>query len=412
MIDAGLPVPSGAVLTTTFFTPWFDAIKASATWTELTESRPEEWEPLCRELKHSVPLLSLTVTQQDALDALLRVLDVPGDEARFAVRSSSPDEDLTAASFAGGYETRLGVHPDELEDAVRHCFASSLDVRVLTYKKAHGFDVLSPRIAVIVQRQIDSDIAGIAFSLNPGTNDYDEAVIEANWGLGTSVVEGVVSPDHFVVDKVTCQVVDESLGAKNVSVWLDADRGTVQREGHKSADRTLTDAQIRELTGVLCRIEKLYDAPIDIEWAYADERLHVLQARPITTYVPLPAEMITRPGERRWLYADAALSKGLTTNAPLSPLGLDNMKSMFSAILESWIGPLNRDVAPEDALFFFAGSRMYMNYSSIMCLAGPEKLARSAAPTDALMAQILTGIDAGQYRAARRPLSARCWPLT
>lgn len=409
MTDGGLPVPPGAVLATTFFAPWFDAIKSSATWAQLTEAAPEDWEPLCSALKNCVNFLPLTATQQGNLDEVLRGIDVPNVDVRFAVRSSSPEEDLTAASFAGGYETRLGVHPDDLEGAVRECFASSLDVRVLTYKKTLGFDVWSPRIAVIVQRQIDSDIAGVAFSLNPVTNDYDEAVIESNWGLGTSVVEGLVSPDHFVVDKVTCQVVVERPGAKHVSVWLDADRGTVQREGHRSADRTLTDAQLRELTGILCRIEDLYDAPIDIEWAYADGTLYVLQARPITTYVPLPAEMVTRPGERRRLYADAALSKGLTTNTPLSPLGLDNMKSMFSTILESWVGPFNRDVAPEDALFFFAGSRMYMNYSNIMRLAGPEKLARSAAPTDALMAQILTGIDARRYRAAKRPawVSAR-----
>lgn len=67
------------------------------------------------------------------------------------------------------------MRPDDLESAVRHCFASSLDVRVLTYKKEHGFDVWSPRIAVIVQRQLDSEVAGVAFSLNPVTNDYDEA---------------------------------------------------------------------------------------------------------------------------------------------------------------------------------------------------------------------------------------------
>ncbi|MGY6587292.1 MAG: PEP/pyruvate-binding domain-containing protein [Wenzhouxiangella sp.] len=403
MINAGLSVPPGAVLTTAFFAPWFEAIKASATWRKLLESTPEEWEPLCRALKDSVPSLPLTVTQEDTLEALLRDLDVRSNDVRFAVRSSSPEEDMTAVSFAGVYETRLGVHPDDLEGAVRDCFASSLDVRLLMYKKAHGFDVLSPRIAVIVQRQIASDISGVAFSLNPLTNDYDEAVIEANRGLGTSVVEGLVTPDRFVVDKVTYEVVDESLGAKEVSVWLDTDRGTTQRNEHRSASRTLSDAQLRELTQNLCRIEELHHVPIDIEWAYSNGKLYILQGRPITTFVPLPEEMVTRPGERRRLYADAALSKGLTTNAPLSPMGLDNMKSIFMAVLESWVGPLKRDVAPEDALFFFAGSRMYMNYSNILWLASPKKLARSAAPTDALMAQTLTNIDAKRYRAAKRP---------
>lgn len=403
LAEAGFAVPSGAVLTTTFFAPWFDGIKASATWSRLIETSPEEWAPLCSMLKERVPSLPIIATQREALDAALRALAVPNDDVRFAVRSSSPEEDLATASFAGSYETSLGVRPDDLEDAVRLCFASSLDARVLTYKREHRLDVGSPRIAVIVQRQIESDIAGVAFSLNPVTNDYDEAVIDANWGLGTTVVEGRVSPDHFVVSKIDGHVVEETRGAKQASVWLDAGGGIVERKEGRSADRTLTDAQLRELTDVVCRIEALYDAPIDIEWAYARGRLHVLQARPITRYVPLPAEMRTQPGEPRRLYADAALSRGLTTNAPISTLGLDNLASLFTTIIESWAGPLGRDVSPADALFFYAGSRMYINYSNMMWLASPKRLARNTAPTDALMAEILASVDVKQYRARTRP---------
>lgn len=403
MAEARFPVPSGVVLTTAFFTPWYDAIKASATWTQLTESAPGEWASLCSTLKSSAESLPLTVSQQSALDAVLRILDLPGDGVCVAVRSSSPEEDLTSASFAGGYETRLGVQPDDLAGAVRYCFASSLDARVLMYKTAHGFDPWSPRIAVIVQRQIVSDVAGVGFSLNPVTNDYDEAVIEANWGLGTSVVEGLVSPDHFVVDKPTGRVKEKTEGSKSFSVWLDPNGGTVERKAVRSANRTLTDAQLGEVTEVICRIEKLYNAPVDIEWAYADGTLHVLQARPITTYVPLPVEMLTRPGERRRLYADAALSKGMTTNEPLSSMGLDHMESLFSAMLESWVGPLNSDGSPKDAMFFFAGCRMYVNYSSVLWLASPGKLAKSAAPTDALMARILANVNREHYRTEKRP---------
>jgi rifampicin phosphotransferase len=403
MSEAGLPVPSGAVLTTRFFDPWFDTIRTSTPWIRLTEVTPQEWTPHCDALKELAQVLPLTAIQREALATLRR--DLVGSRAKLclAVRSSSPDEDLASASFAGGYETRLGVHPNDLEDAIRHCFASTFDVRVLTYKAQHGFDLWSPRIAIIVQRQVDSDVAGVGFSLNPVTNDYDEAVIASNWGLGTSVVEGQVSPDHFVVDKVDRQVVQETLGAKQGSVWLDPGGGTVERGAYRCTDRTLTDAQIDELTAMICRIEDLYGMPVDIEWTYAEGELHILQARPITRYVPLPAEMLTRPGERRRLYADAALSKGMTTNAPISPLGLDSLKSLFSGILEFWVGPMNRNPPPEDALIFFAGGRMYMNYSNMMWLASSPKLARSAAPTDALMAQILASVDDSQYRAAERP---------
>ena len=400
MVEAGLPVPSGAVLTTEFFGPWFDEIQASAAWAALADATADKWATLCNELKGLCLALRLTAAQRQSLEDLRKNLAALGDDVLFAVRSSSPEEDLASASFAGGYETRLGVRPADLDDAVRHCFASSLDERVLVYKKEHGFDVLSPRIAVVVQQQIDSEVAGVGFSLNPLTNDYDEAVIDANWGLGESVVAGLVSPDHFIVDKVGRQVVNKKLGAKQVSIWLAPDGGTIERKGHRSAELTLSDAQLGELTDMMCRIEELYEKPTDIEWAYAGDQLHVLQARPLTTYVPLPPEMVTKPGERRRLYVDAALSKGLTINAPISPMGLDWMEGLISSVLEELVGT---DVIPEEGLFFNAGGRFYMNLSNMMWLASPKALSKNSAYTDALMAEILANVDAKRYRAATRP---------
>ena len=400
MVEAGLPVPSGAVLTTEFFGPWFDEIQASAAWAALADATADKWATLCNELKGLCLALRLTAAQRQSLEDLRKNLAALGDDVLFAVRSSSPEEDLASASFAGGYETRLGVRPADLDDAVRHCFASSLDERVLVYKKEHGFDVLSPRIAVVVQQQIDSEVAGVGFSLNPLTNDYDEAVIDANWGLGESVVAGLVSPDHFIVDKVGRQVVNKKLGAKQVSIWLAPDGGTIERKGHRSAELTLSDAQLGKLTDMMCRIEELYEKPMDIEWAYAGDQLHVLQARPLTTYVPLPPEMVTKPGERRRLYVDAALSKGLTINAPISPMGLDWMQGLISPVLEELVGT---DVIPEEGLFFNAGGRFYMNLSNMMWVASPKAMSKNSAYTDALMAEILANVDAKRYRAATRP---------
>lgn len=114
MAEAGLLVPPGAVLTTAFFAPWYETLKSSAAWIELAEATPDDWTSLCcSQLKTRGRTLPLTRTQHDALDALLRDLPVSSDEMRFAVRSFSPEEDLTSASFAGLYETRLGVCPDD-----------------------------------------------------------------------------------------------------------------------------------------------------------------------------------------------------------------------------------------------------------------------------------------------------------
>ncbi len=268
MAATDVPVPPGAILPTAFFAPWFETITGTDAWAALTETPPEDWPPLCDDLKARCRALPLTTTQECALERLREDLATRcSEEARFAVRSSSPEEDLKSASFAGGYETRLGVPLDGLKDAIRHCAASSLDARILVYKREHGFDDLAPRLAVVVQQQIDSDVAGVTFSLNPVTNDYDEAVIDANWGLGPSVVYGRVSADPFVVNKVERSLVEATTGEKAVSVRLNAGSGIREQEEPRAEDRTLSDAHLLELTDELCHIESLYEHLVDVESA-------------------------------------------------------------------------------------------------------------------------------------------------
>lgn len=402
MVQAGLPVPPGVIITAPFFEPWFDAVRASATWQDLADAHSDCWATICADLKTLCLGLSPTDVQTQVLARLHEHLAAFGDSVLYAVRSSSPDEDQESASFAGGYATRLGVQVNDLNEAIRHCFASTLDPCVFAYKRQHGFDILSPRMAIIVQVQIDSEVAGVGFSLNPLTNDYDEAVVDANWGQGESVVAGSASPDHFVIDKPDRRVVERKRGAKQVSVWLGSGGGTVERTGHRPDEFTLTDVQLLELTDAICQIEQLYAKPVDIEWAYATDRLHILQARPITTYVPLPPEMLTRPGKRRRLYADAALSKGLTTNEPISQLGLSWLDHMHFGFLKSILGI--EDFSPASGLVFTAGSRFYLNVSNYMWLGmSPETMGKGAAATDALLAETLADIDPREYRAPKPP---------
>ncbi|HRQ63400.1 MAG TPA: PEP/pyruvate-binding domain-containing protein [Xanthomonadaceae bacterium] len=402
MAAAGFRVPSGAVLTTDFFAPWFAEVGGSIAWKAFLQSDPEQWPEHCAALKALVAVLAWTSAQRQALADLGECLS-RRDGERFAVRSSAPDEDRPSASFAGGHTTLLGVPRHALEDAVRRCCASALDARVFAYKRECGLDVALPRMAVIVQRQLASAVAGIGFSLNPINNDYDEAVIDASWGLGEAVVSGRITPDHWVVDKVTRAIVERKAGAKQIEIVLAEDGGVRETESRASSELSLSDAQVAELTDLIVGIEALFARPMDIEWAYANDALHVLQARPITRYVPLPRELTTAPGERRRLYTDAALSKGLTTNAPVSVLGLDILERGFTTIIEAWTGRSRRQPAPGEAMFLFAGARMYMNLSPLLWIASPRMLARSSAPTDMLMSKILGSVDRKRYRSARRP---------
>jgi phosphohistidine swiveling domain-containing protein len=405
---AGFRVPPAIVIPATFFQPWFAAIRSLPCWTAWRAGQREQWPVLCGPIKTAALTLPWTEAQQLVLDELAAHLAAHGPGQRFAVRSSAPDEDAASASFAGLYETELGVAAADMHAAIRRCFAACLDYRVFAYKAVHGMDLYGLGMALIVQLQIDSEVAGVGFSINPLTNDYDESAIDANWGLGESVVAGMATPDHFVVDKCTGAVIERRLGEKQVAVQLSPLSGTDAGPHPRRAEYCLSDAQVRELNGIICQLETLYGHPVDIEWTYAHGELFILQARPITRYVPLPAEMLSAPGTKRTLYMDIALSKGMTSNAAISPIGLDWLGGDMANMLKHCIGKVALDVRSPDGLLYLGGARMYMNLSKLLCFTSPAQLAKSSAATDQLMADILAGIDPDRYRAARRP--AWIWP--
>lgn len=401
----GFRVPPGIVLTTEFFAPWFERLAQTATWSELAEASSERWSPLCDDLKAQATDLPLDALQASALEQLRGRLAKSGSESRYAARSSSPEEDLASTSFAGGYETRLGVPAEKVEQAIRACFLSSLDFRVFTYKRANGLNPFAPNIAVLIQEQIDSESAGVAFSMNPLTNDYDEAVINANWGLGETVVAGLATPDHFLIDKVGRTVLSSEIGAKQCVHRLHPDGGTLTEVsgGCSPGLACLDSKRALEITDALCQIEAAYGFPVDVEWAVANGKLYLLQARPITAFIPLPPEMKTRPGERRRLYADISLSSGLTINAPISTMGLEWMQEVMFAMFKPYIGRFQLSIEPRRCLWFFSGHRMYQDLSNVLWFISPQRLGRAGRESDALMAETIFHLDRKRYRAERRP---------
>lgn len=396
---AGLNVPEGYALTVDFFAPWFAALRDHPAWPDLAD--PETRADSCAALQAAARELAPTAEQEAVLSV---------DPAhRWAVRSSSPEEDLAGSSFAGGYHTELGVTSEALLDAVRACLASALDIRVLTYKEQHGFDPLDPRIAVVVQRQLDARVAGVAFSVNPATNDYDECAIDAAPGLGESVVSGAVTPDHFVVDTASDRIVHRSEGAWTHVLRLGPDGGT-ERIDRPRTEPCLDDPTVLQIAELTRKVEALYGHPVDIEWAITDG-LHLLQARPITTWVPLDPSMITAPGERRRLYQDLGLSGGLTINAPISPLGESWMERFAQLLVHTYAGQLPWELSDEDNLWFLRGGRMYQDLSNSLWVSTPWMLGRSQESIDLLVGRILGAIDAKRYRALKRPKWLSPWWL-
>jgi pyruvate,water dikinase len=394
MTRKGFPVPSGFVLAADFFEPWLKKVRASMNWKKLMKSADKDLRKYCDAVKKESKDFPLSDLQKKVLEKALALVHWSDDKTLFAVRSSSPEEDLDGASFAGGYETTLGVTKKGLEKALRTSFVSCLDYRIFVYKREKGFDVSRPSISVIVQEQLDAECSGVAFSLNPINNSYDEAVINSNFGLGETVVAGQVTPDHFVVDKSSQKILEEKIAVKSITILLKSKGGTSVSK-RMSRQSSLSRGQVLEVTTLVTEVENAYDKPMDIEWAYARGKLCLLQARPITAYVPLPPEMITKPGEQKFLYWDATLGKqGI--HEPMSVMGGYYLFTMGNRILmEMWKDPKLFDVRVGIAGMHWG--RMYQNFSNYFHLLSKKGLVNQIATMDVFSAEVVRTLNMDEY---------------
>lgn len=199
-----------------------------------------------------------------------------------AVRSSGIGEDSASASFAGQHATELNVRSREgLLEAVHKVHGSARTEAALAYRKRLGVS-LEPRMGIVVQRLVEADRAGVLFTRNP-TTGADERVIEATWGLGEAVVAGLVTPDHYRVARGG-RVLERRAGEKDLAIMWSEDGGTeeVPVEGDRIEALCLSDAEIVALDGLASACEAAFGGSQDLEWAFAGERLYLLQRRAIT----------------------------------------------------------------------------------------------------------------------------------
>jgi pyruvate,water dikinase len=219
---------------------------------------------------------------------------LPGNQPAVAVRSSATAEDLPDLSFAGQQETYLNIDtPAEVLEAVKRCWASLWTARAIGYRERNKIDHQAVSLAVVVQLLVPAEAAGILFTTNPLNGRGDQALINAAWGLGEAVVGGAVNPDILVVDNASGQVIERQTADKQVmTVRVD---GATQEQPVPLELRSapvLDDSAAAELFRLGVQIEQIYAMPMDIEWALADGKFAILQARPITA-LPGPEESIT-----------------------------------------------------------------------------------------------------------------------
>lgn len=267
MTRAGIPVPPGAVLTAEAYRHFMkdNGIEVS--------KRPEQ-----------IRAAILAGRMPDDVKAeILAFYQRMGKAVRVAVRSSATAEDLEDASFAGQQQTFLNVQgEDMLISSVKACYASLWGDRAVSYRKEKGYDAQPVALAVVIQRMVESDVAGVLFTQNPASVDTSEMLINASYGLGESVVSGAVSPDELVCAR-DGRVKKQVIGSKETMVIYGAEQTVTVPVAAEDRDRlSLTPAQIKKLVEKGEEIEAHYQAPMDIEWAFAGEELYILQARAIT----------------------------------------------------------------------------------------------------------------------------------
>lgn len=204
--------------------------------------------------------------------------------AGVAVRSSALSEDAASASSAGLYESYLGLTDEHAVcEAVLRCYRSLWSVRAVQYRALKGLDQGGESMAVVVMALVPAEVAGVVFTADPVSSNRDHLVVNASWGLGESVVSGRVTPDSFTIRKSDLALLRMELGDKHTQ-QVHADGGTREQavEPDRQHQRTLSDAALRELGRVCLAVESQAGQPMDIEFAFANGALFILQARPIT----------------------------------------------------------------------------------------------------------------------------------
>ena len=288
MMRAGIPVPPGFVIVAGAFDRFLEesGLKEDIE-ARLKEARPDD--------VNSVEKASMTIRDaihdrpmpEDLTAEILRAFDTLGAEF-VAVRSSATAEDSQIASWAGELETYLNTTRDDVIDNVKMCWSSLFTPRAIFYRHEKNLIDHDVSVAVVIQKMAQSDVSGVAFTVHPVTEDPDQMIIEAAFGLGEAIVSGQVTPDSYIVRKSDMTMLDVRVGQQRRKIERSEDQKIkanrwIELSEEAGGRQKLTGRQIIEVAKMCKQIEEHYGFPCDIEWAMEKGKLFVTQSRPITT---------------------------------------------------------------------------------------------------------------------------------
>ena len=350
LVRSGLPIPPGFVVTTASY----DAYLKGTTVGEFVRKELEHLDP---DRAESVEAASahlrkafletpyppeLEKTLREAYEAFRRQNKV----IYCAVRSSATAEDLADASFAGLQETYLNVsNVDDVLRDIRRCWGSLFTPRVMVYRRRKGIAHADVKLAVLVQKMVNSSVSGIMFTADPNTGER-HTIIEAGWGLGELIVGGEVTPDHYVIDPRGPRIVMKNISRQKVKMVREEGGGNRRLEVPEAEQEVakMPDAQILRLSSLGTVIESHYRRPMDIEWCLEDGHLYVVQARPITTGGAAAAKPAKEPsGEARPMETTPAPKEQASGMAKILLRGLGASPGVASAKVRRVSGTQDMD---------------------------------------------------------------------
>ena len=347
LVQAGIPVPPGFVVSTAAYDAFVQANKLQAQIVNLAAQADDP--------------ASFTAASEK-IQALFAAGKIPDDLAQkiansyqeltqangqaVAVRSSATAEDLPEASFAGQQDTFLNVQGDDaLLEAVKRCWASLWTARAIAYRLRQAIDPGSVSLAVVVQQLIPAETSGILFTANPVNGARDQMLINATWGLGEAIVGGLVTPDSVVVETANWKILSRETTTKTV-MTVRTETGTEEQAVPLAEQNqpVLDDTTALQLAQYGAQIESHYGIPMDIEWAIAEGDIAILQARPITSLPPAPLQnVVWEPIVPNTLWMRRQIVEHMPE--PLSPLfedlylkqGMDQTLDKLLAAM-GWLG--------------------------------------------------------------------------
>ncbi|MFA7302171.1 MAG: PEP/pyruvate-binding domain-containing protein [Candidatus Paceibacterota bacterium] len=286
MMRAGIPVPNGYVVLADAFELFLEETKLRAEIDASLDSVDPNAMHTIEQASEKIQALVLAAAMPaDIVSQIMKQFEEL-DAPYVAVRSSATAEDSVTAAWAGQLDTFLNTTEATLLQNVQRCWASLFTPRAIFYRFEKGLQTQKIGVAVVVQKMVESETSGIAFSVHPVTEDSNQLIVEAGYGLGEAIVSGAVTPDSYVVEKVPRRIVEVCINTQTRALHrTEGGAGNTWRTitEPKSSSRVLSTDQILRLADIVMRIERLYGFPCDIEWAYENGGFYITQSRPITT---------------------------------------------------------------------------------------------------------------------------------